>query len=129
MASSVSTSVLTNQDADFYLLIGPFLARRQVVKAVGGPIWDDDGKRWIVAIDGDAVVGFIGLRAGTVESLYTLPGRERLARRLVAAAVKEGGGRPLHAKVARLHLGAYLAAGFAAVSETANFVALTREGS
>lgn len=56
--------VMTNKDPDFYRLIGPFLARRDIAKEIGagsildGVIWDDDGKQWFVALQNGKVVGF-----------------------------------------------------------------------
>lgn len=41
---------LANEQLDFYGLLGPYLANREVVKEVGGPVWDDPGKTWYVAI-------------------------------------------------------------------------------
>lgn len=53
--------VLTNADPDFYPLMGPYLSRRSIVDAIGGPVWDDDGKTWAVAIVDGKVAGFCGL--------------------------------------------------------------------
>ena len=49
---------ITNQDKNFYTLLGPFLARRDIEKEIGYQIYDDDGKVWLVAIKGKEVVGF-----------------------------------------------------------------------
>ncbi|HEU4752519.1 MAG TPA: ParB/RepB/Spo0J family partition protein, partial [Armatimonadota bacterium] len=35
---------LTNQDPEFYPLLGPYLSRREIVAELGGSVWDDDGK-------------------------------------------------------------------------------------
>ena len=48
----------TNQDKDFYALIGPFLARRDVEREIGYKIYDDDDKVWLIAIDSERIVGF-----------------------------------------------------------------------
>jgi predicted GNAT family N-acyltransferase len=48
----------TNQDKDFYTLLGPYLARRDVEREIGYKIYDDDEKTWLVATDNDRVVGF-----------------------------------------------------------------------
>ncbi len=52
---------LTNRDADFYPLMGPFLANRKVAAELGMPAWDDPGKRWYVAVQNGAVAGFAGV--------------------------------------------------------------------
>jgi predicted N-acetyltransferase YhbS len=50
---------LTNQDQDFYPLMGPFLGSRQVARELSIPAWDDHGKVWYVAIRGTEVCGFV----------------------------------------------------------------------
>lgn len=124
---------LTNTDPEFYPTLGPFLARRDVARTVGGPIWDDDAKTWIVARDRSAtVIGFAAVaahgRRTTVESLYVHgDGWRDTARRLVAEAVaRYGDSRDLHA-VARHDMAfAYTAAGFTPTSTTKEFTRLTR---
>lgn len=51
--------VLTNTDRAFYPTLGPFLANRDVHKALGGVPWDDDTKTWLVLKDSRrGVMGF-----------------------------------------------------------------------
>lgn len=125
--------VLTNTDRQFYPTLGPFLASRDVVKAVGGPVWDDDAKTWLVVVKGREVLGFVAVAARgartVVESLYTSPGLDRVASELVGAAVARFGSRDLHATVVRERLPAYLDAGFVEVgaSGTGRFVKLIRK--
>jgi GNAT superfamily N-acetyltransferase len=40
----------TRESGDFYHLVGPFLGSRDVHRALGGPVYDDPGKRWWIAI-------------------------------------------------------------------------------
>lgn len=49
---------LTNTEQRFYLLLGPFLARREIEKEIGYKLYDDDDKEWFVALDDDIVMGF-----------------------------------------------------------------------
>lgn len=49
---------MTNTHPDFYRLAGPFLSRREIAKELGGPVWDEDGKMWFLAMDGEKAVGF-----------------------------------------------------------------------
>ncbi len=122
---------LTNEEPDFYPTLGPFLASRAVHHAVGGPIWDDDTKTWLVATDRHGnVTGFISVAAHgtpTVESLYTAGDDPDLAARLVAAAVKRFGSRTLRATVRHPWAVAYEKAGFTTVDRSANFTKLIRE--
>lgn len=124
---------VTNTDPTFYPLLGPFLSRRAVVKAVGDTIWDDDTKTWCVAVTTDReVLGFAALntrgRRWLAESLYTLPGYEQLGERLVHAVLKHAAGSPLHATVRPTVLAAYQQAGFVEVDRTARFVKLHHPG-
>lgn len=128
---AVELLVLTNTDRRFYPTLGPFLANRDVVKAVGGPIWDDDAKTWLVLRDNrKGVLGFCAVSAQggrmTVESLYTRQGLSRVASELVGAVAAKYGARDLHAVVRHEYARAYLDAGFKPTSQTKGFARLTR---
>lgn len=130
MATALVT--MTNQDPRFYAAVGPFLSRRAVVDEVGGTLWDDDDKTWIVALRDGAAAGFVSIadRRGRlhVESLYTVGDDTRLADRLVAAAAKKQPARVQHAKVKRTRVAHYAQAGFVEVEtgSTANYAAMER---
>ena len=122
---------LTNTDRRFYTTLGPYLANRDVIKSVGGPIWDDDTKTWLVLRDKrHGVLGFVAVATHgnrtTVESLYTQPGLNRVASELVGAAVARYGGRDLHAVVRHQNACAYTDAGFTQTGETKGFAKLHR---
>lgn len=56
--------IITNEHPEFYRLIGPFLARREIAKEIGEPyepFWDEDGKLWFVAMRDGTVLGFATL--------------------------------------------------------------------
>lgn len=82
--------ILTNTDLRFYPLLGPYLARRDLVTALGGPLYDDPGKHWWVAFEGEAMMGFGAVvvqgRAAHFCSDYVLPEyrRQGLHARLIA---------------------------------------------
>lgn len=126
--------VLTNTDRAFYTTVGPFLAKRDVVKAVGGPLWDDDTKTWLVLKDSRRkVMGFCAVALHHqgrtyIESLYvTDPSWRRVAVELVGHAVSRfGRNADLYAVVRREIVYAYLEAGFVETGETKDFVRLTR---
>ncbi|WP_018600976.1 hypothetical protein [Mycobacterium sp. 155] len=63
MTTSPELLTLTNVDRRFYPLIGPFLGRREVHRAIGSAVYDDDDKTWIIARKGRRVTGFIAYRA------------------------------------------------------------------
>lgn len=125
---------LTNTDRRFYPTIGPFLANREVHKALGGVPWDDDTKTWLVLKDPKrGVMGFVAVALHAngrthVESLYVADSSwKRVASELVGhAAGRFGKTRDLHAVTRKDMTYAYLAAGFALTSETKGFDRLTR---
>ena len=123
---------LTNTDRAFYPTLGPFLANREVHKAIGGVPWDDDTKTWLILKDTrKGVLGFCAVAARgnrtIVESLYTRPEWRRVAAELVGAAVDRYGDRDLHATVRHQIAPAYTEAGFEVVRETKQFVTLVRK--
>jgi hypothetical protein len=123
--------VMTNTDRGFYPMLGPYLARREVVAQVGGMIWDEDTKTWLVLADGRKVRGFVGVTQRqsrrTMESLWLAdPTYRRVAEELIGAAVDRFGGENLYATVIRKHVAAYLSAGFEQTGETKEFIRLTR---
>lgn len=133
MATKLTT--LTNTDRDFYRLVGPFLGRRDVHKQVGGPIYDDEGKTWIVATDGRHVAGFIGIRSGAriqgavAESCYLAdPDDTDLLGVLIRAAVASVSPTPVHATVRRDREKTYTAAGFVVASTTNGFIKVVHNG-
>lgn len=111
--------VITNTDPGFYPLLGPFLARREVVKTVGGPLWDDDTKTWFVALS---------LRGGLrLESLYTVDQDPALTRRLITIAVRDHKHQRIQAVVRHRLADAHYRAGFVTTSTTLEFTRLVRE--
>lgn len=48
---------MRREDADFHRIMGPYLSRREIVRELGSPVWDDAGKVWYIALDDD-VLGF-----------------------------------------------------------------------
>jgi ribosomal protein S18 acetylase RimI-like enzyme len=68
---------MTNESPGFYETLGPYLANREVIRDLGIPPWDDDGKAWFVATKGRRVLGFCAYtRTGAkvhLESAYVVP--------------------------------------------------------
>lgn len=52
---------MTNEHPDFYRMLGPFLARKEIVKELGGPIWDEDKKIWFLAMQDGNIAGFASM--------------------------------------------------------------------
>ncbi len=78
---AVRVVTMTNEDERFYRLLGPFLARRAVIAELGAPPYDDAGKIWFIALDGEQVAGFAGLRFNGQQAVfcsdYVLPEHRR----------------------------------------------------
>lgn len=126
-------TTLTNQHADFYRLLGPYLGSREVHKQVGGAIYDDDGKTWIVATDDGQVTGFIGILSGgragrgmaVAESCYLADeGDSALLAILIRAAVATAAPTPVRATVRKDREAAYTSAGFTVAGATKGYVKL-----
>ncbi len=127
--------LLTNSDPDFYPTLGPYLARPDVHKVLGGVPWDLDTKTWIIlkAPDGE-LRGFCAVNQGAdrsrrtmLESLYTLPGHDEAADELIRAAVEHfGHDRDLHAVVRHSIAPHHETAGFHTVKTTVNMATLVR---
>lgn len=122
-------TTLTNSNPDFYTLLGPYLARREVHKQAGGPIYDDDNKTWIVATDNGQVTGFIGIRTqgptAVAESCYLVDeADDDLLGLLVHAAVASVAPTPVRATVRHSRATTYIKAGFTEVGRTNGFIKL-----
>lgn len=67
-------------DADYYELLGPFLARREVAEGTGAPLWDEADRTWFVARIEDRVVGFVAAKldgsCAILCSAYVVPGTQ-----------------------------------------------------
>lgn len=123
---------LTNTDPRFYALLGPFLARKDVTREVGAPLWDEDGKAWVIALEGGHVAAFGAIlsQKGHVRftSDYVLPQwrSKGLHRRLIRERLKATEGSPAIAVCSRDGLRAYLAEGFTPVRERGRFTEVRR---
>jgi len=131
----VKVIAMTNADPRFYRLLGPFLSRREVVRDVGAPVWDDDGKAWVVITDDDGhVAGFGAIVSqhghNRFTSDYVLPAHRGngLHRTLIRERLKVTEGTPAMAIATREGLRAYLAEGFAPVRERGRFTEVRRAG-
>lgn len=126
---------LTNEDPRFYPLLGPFLSRKEVVREVGAPVWDEDGKAWVVITDDTgsvAAFGAITSQKGHVRftSDYVLPARRGngLHRQLIRERLKATEGTPAIAICTGEGLRAYLAEGFTPVRDKGRFTEVRRAG-
>lgn len=134
MSGDCEVISLTNADKRFYPLLGPFLARKEVVREVGAPLWDEDGKAWVVITEGGKVAAFGAIVNGKghvrFTSDYVLPAHrgEGLHRRLVLERLKATGGTPATAVCSPAGLPAYLAEGFSPVRKRGRYTEVRRAG-
>lgn len=113
MGHSGRTERMTNTTPGFYQRLGPFLARREIARELGSPIWDDDDLTWLVVAERGDVLGFCALRerrdATELRSVYVTPMNRN---RGVFATLVSAAGRPLRATVPNASVDAYLSLGF-----------------
>ena len=133
ITSGVTVRVLTRHDPEFYPLVGPFLARREIVAETGAPLWDDDGKLWWVALDGDAVIGVAAAtdRGAYVQfcSAYVPPAHrgKGVYRRLLDARLGHFHGRQIRVTCRPSTADVYARRGFTRDRETKQYVFMRRE--
>lgn len=128
MSTPLRIRLMTNRQGGFYELLGPILSRREVVKELGGPIWDDDGKTWSIAISQSKIVGCVGVLAGKVQSLYVVPDRRRegIATRLLEKALATASAEKFTTTATPLSVPAFAAQGFVAVGERGCYTLMER---
>ena len=87
---------------EFYIKLGPFLGSRDVRKEFDGyPLSNADDWTWIVAEDGDEIVGFVSIEPKNkvlqFSAGYVVPSHRRkgIYRRLIKEAVKFAGARSM----------------------------------
>lgn len=120
---------LTNDDPEFYPIVGPLLSRREVVAALGSPVWDEPGKVWWVAVSGGEAIGMIALSGKLICSFYVPPRTRGLAigyallRQLMAEAPSE----PLRAVATADSLDLFAALGFVQAGTKGRYINLTIE--
>lgn len=127
-------ATMTNTHQDFYRVLGPYLARRDVHAQIGGPVYDDDGKIWIIATGSDGQVrGFIGIRtpkaAAIAESCWLADDTDSaLLAELIAAALAAVAPTPVRATVRHARAATYIKAGFTEAGRTNGFTKLVHPG-
>lgn len=79
----------TEQRSQLLALLGDLFASKEIKKAFGRPVGNDDAYTWIVAMDGDTVAGFSAIRIAKnrnaeLRHTYVLPAyrRQGIARRV-----------------------------------------------
>jgi GNAT superfamily N-acetyltransferase len=124
---------LPRDDPNFYLHLGPFFGSRAAAEEIGGPIWDEPDKRWLVALrDGRAIgiCAWLPLPTHTrLLSGYVLPEHRRQGA--YAALFRERlrlvGKVKLTATVTAASLGTFRGAGFRIVRQRGRFWLVERD--
>jgi len=125
--------VIGNEDVRFYPLLGPFLSRRSVVKELGYSVWDDDGKKWVVALYGSLVLGFVGFvyKDSFVElcSDWVQPDCRKRGtyQRLFNCRLESIGNQNCKATVTDMALSVYLNSGFESVRKNGRYTCVERK--
>jgi hypothetical protein len=122
----------TNSDPRFYGLMGPFLARRDIARELGGRPWDDMGKQWWAVTESGRVTGFAAAVAGPdvvrLCSAYVVPSRRGRGFHSILVAARLGSfpGAALEAVCTPGGLRAYQSAGFTEISVKGRFTVVRR---
>lgn len=130
---------MTNKTPKFYSTLGPYLARREIAKELGAPVWDDDDLAWFVAKrfvarKGSIVLGFCALeqdgeiaelRSSYVRPEYRKDGVYTALFEARLAAIK----RPCRARsvVRSAAVPVFKKHGFAETKTTKNFHTMERD--
>jgi hypothetical protein len=118
----------SNADDGFYELVGPLLSRREIVKELGNPVWDDDGKQWTVAIAGDDVLGICAAHKKSICSFYVKPGNRgmTIGYALLYECLKNNPD-VTNAVATESSCDLFVAAGFTQTGERGRYKLMTRE--
>jgi len=126
---------MTNRDRRFYPLLGPFLARRAVIRAIGAPPYDEAQKIWCIAHCEQGVLGFVGLRVkistAHIVSLYVLPRyrRSSIGTHLLERCCREAMAAEcttMTAVVRKASVALFLNIGFTIRQELVNYVKVVK---
>jgi N-acetylglutamate synthase-like GNAT family acetyltransferase len=130
---TVKIREVSNKDADFYSLVGPFLSRKEIVRERGSSMWDEDGKRWFVAIDRGRVVGVAGLlesaRGCTLVSAYVIPEKRRsgVYTELLNARLAATASTPVRAIATQSSVPGLIKAGFKREKQRGRFSVMVKQ--
>lgn len=127
---------ITNKDSRFYKLLGPFLAKREIIKALGEPIYDDDDKHWFVALNANKeVMGFAAARATSTciqfSDSYTLPAyrKQGVFAALVDVRLEKYSGQTMRTIANENSVKFFSKKGFVIQRETVNYYFMEKAGS
>lgn len=125
----------TNDDKSFYSVMGPYLSRREIVKELGYPVWDDQDKLWFVAKIDDKVAGFAAIRLDRKAAIFTSAWvkpdsrNQGIYNALTQARIEYVDAKHLTATTIATHtaVNTLLRFGFEEVRQTKNYVHMRRE--
>jgi L-amino acid N-acyltransferase YncA len=122
--------VITNADPSFYELIGPILSKREIVDELGGPVWDDNGKLWYVAITGETkeLLGVAAFKGDRICSLYVTPSSRGkcVGYALLNQVVTHSDSLELKATATEASRGMFISFGFTEVGTKGQYFLLTK---
>lgn len=130
---TVKITRITNQNAQFYRTIGPYLSRRHIVTELGNPVWDDDGKEWFVAKVGRKIAGFAATRSVgrhvSLVSAYVVPEYrgQGVYSALILARLKAIGERHIKAVATPAAAKQLRKSGFRKIGERGKFSVMERQ--
>lgn len=113
---------MSNDNPDFYRIIGPLMGSRKVEKEVGIRLYDDADKEWYTAWIGEVFIGVASIRGCTVSDCYVKPAYryKGALTAMLASIIKDHHGK-LKATCTSISAGVFASAGFKLKKQTKNF--------
>ena len=122
-----------NKHSLFYLTLGPYLSRKEIVKELGSPVWDEENKLWFVALSNrQSVMGFCAVtfqkKWATCCSDFVLPHirRQGIYKMLFKKRFECLKGWQIRATATDMSKEIYLKAGFYETGKRGRFYLLQR---
>jgi hypothetical protein len=113
---------LSKESKGFYKLMGPYFGSRAVSKEVGIHIYDDDGKRWFAAFQGDQLAGFASVIGRSISDCYVNKQfRKSGVFSSILSSIIADSSIVYYANCTQLSLNCFLRAGFYIKSASKNF--------
>lgn len=123
---------MTNGHPDFYSVVGPFLSRREIARELGHSVWDDDGRRWFVALT-TRTLGFCALsdrgECWSFGSFWVVPERrgEGIGSKLLGKALAASEGFPVQTAATIASVRVFGAAGFVTTGQRGRYTLMRWE--
>lgn len=114
--------LLKNSADDFYKYMGPIFGSRKIQRATKDRFYDDDGKEWLLYLEGGSVLAVLSMEKGTIKNIY---GEDMEA---LAVLLEQSKADAVSGIVPAIYTEQYKNAGYRVEGHSANFVKITAGG-